>query len=70
MTAEIKLRMASFKESEIKVYDENINKYSGKAVEVIYSNSQHLLKREKILSEIKKLKGQNDTEYRCKRQPI
>lgn len=34
MIAEIKLRMASFKESEIKVYDENISKYSSKAVEV------------------------------------
>jgi hypothetical protein len=35
MAAEIKLRMASFKESEIKIYDENINKYSGKAVDVL-----------------------------------
>jgi len=34
MVAEIKLRMASFKESEIKVYDENISKYSNKAVDV------------------------------------
>ena len=34
MVAEIKLRMASFKESEIKVYDENISKYSNRAVEV------------------------------------
>lgn len=34
MTAEIKLRMGSFKQSDIKIYDENISKYSSKAVEV------------------------------------
>jgi hypothetical protein len=36
MTSEIKLRMACFKDSEIKIYDENISKYSSKAVEVIH----------------------------------
>jgi hypothetical protein len=32
MTAEIKLRMASFRESDIKLFDEKISKYSSKAV--------------------------------------
>lgn len=39
MVAEIKLRMASFKESEIKAYDENISKYSNRAVEVAVPSS-------------------------------
>jgi hypothetical protein len=34
MTSEIKMRMGSFKESDIKVYDENISRFSGKAVDV------------------------------------
>jgi hypothetical protein len=34
MTADIKLRMASFKETDIKTYDDNISKYSSKAIEV------------------------------------
>ena len=34
MTAEIKLRMGSFKESDIKQYESNINKYSGQAIQV------------------------------------
>lgn len=35
MTADIKLRMASFKETDIKTYDDNISKYSAKAIEVV-----------------------------------
>lgn len=35
MAGEIRLRMASFKESETRIYDENISKYSEKAVEVM-----------------------------------
>jgi len=34
MTSEIKLRMTAFKDSEIKNYDDNISKYSHKAVDV------------------------------------
>lgn len=34
MTSEIKLRMSSFKDSETKIYDDNISKYSKKAVDV------------------------------------
>jgi hypothetical protein len=34
MTSEIKLRMSAFKDSEIKTYDDNISKYSSKAVDV------------------------------------
>lgn len=37
MTSEIKMRMGSFKESDIKVYDDNISKFSAKAVEVLLS---------------------------------
>lgn len=55
MTADIKLRMASFKETDIKTYDDNISKYSAKAIE-------HLVKAEKILSGMKRMKGSNETE--------
>lgn len=47
MTSEIKLRMISAKDSEIKIYEENISKYSSKAVEVytllirIYSKAKN-----------------------------
>ena len=34
MSAEIKLRMSSFKDSEIKTYDDNISKYSHRAIDV------------------------------------
>ena len=34
MTSEIKLRMTAFKDSEIKNYDQNISKYSHKAIDV------------------------------------
>ena len=34
MTAEIKLRMGSFRESDIKIYEGNINRYSAQAIEV------------------------------------
>ena len=37
MAGEIRLRMASFKESETRIYDENISKYSEKAVEVLHA---------------------------------
>ena len=35
MSAEIKLRITAFKDSEIKTIDDNISKYSYKAVDVI-----------------------------------
>lgn len=57
MSAEIKLRMSSFKDSEIKTYDDNISKYSHRAID-------HLLKSEKILKSIEKLRSHNDVEER------
>lgn len=54
ITVECKMRVTVFKESEAKKYDENISALSKKAVD-------HILKAERCLNLIRKMKGSNLT---------
>lgn len=56
--SECKKRITIFKESEAKRYDENICRLSKRAIEF-------LLKAEKSLAHLRKLKGANDYEEKC-----